>query len=335
MSFKKFPAIYVEQDVKQEKRVQNLLKKFKNIPEIPVSHYGEVFNRRRQNFRLQKQKPSLILAKKHGTFLNPIPKSYGIGAEINYYFSHFLNCPFDCKYCFLQGLYQSANFVLFVNFEEFQNAILETIQQHQGKTITFFSGYDGDSMAMDPLTNFAEEFCAFFKNYPLAEIEFRTKSSYIKPLLKQDPAKNIVVAYTLSPKAIIENFEPKTPSLEKRVQCLQKLQDHGYDVGLRFDPVIYHKDFEKTYDEFFQYVFENLDLGKIHSITLGSFRLPKGIYKQMKKNDPKNPLLATCFESGKELVSYGEIVENKLKQFCRSKILSYVSNQLLFCCESS
>ena len=33
------------------------------------------------------------------------------------------NCIYDCRYCFLQGMYSSANFVLFVNFEEGKSLI--------------------------------------------------------------------------------------------------------------------------------------------------------------------------------------------------------------------
>ena len=29
------------------------------------------------------------------------------------------NCLFDCRYCFLQGMYNSSNFVIFVNYEDF------------------------------------------------------------------------------------------------------------------------------------------------------------------------------------------------------------------------
>ena len=42
------------------------------------------------------------------------PDNFTIGFKKNYYFSHMLNCIYDCKYCFLQGMYNSANYVLFI-----------------------------------------------------------------------------------------------------------------------------------------------------------------------------------------------------------------------------
>ena len=35
--------------------------------------------------------------------VHPVPATYGIGGDENYYFSHMLNCLYDCRYCFLQG----------------------------------------------------------------------------------------------------------------------------------------------------------------------------------------------------------------------------------------
>ena len=43
-----------------------------------------------------------------------------------------LNCIYDCKYCFLQGMFRSANFVIFVNYESFMNEIM-----HDDITWTF------------------------------------------------------------------------------------------------------------------------------------------------------------------------------------------------------
>ena len=50
------------------------------------------------------------------------------------------NCIYDCKYCFLQGLYSSANYLVFVNYEDFLNQIKNLVTRNKGKSITFFSG---------------------------------------------------------------------------------------------------------------------------------------------------------------------------------------------------
>ena len=168
-------TIYVEEGVRQHPRTNAILSRFKNARQIICERYGEVFNRKAQNFRLQKQQPALILAKKHGGFVHPAPENYGIGAPRNYYFSHMLNCLYDCRYCFLQGMYRSANYVLFVNYEAFQEDILMICRESPQDGIHFFSGYDCDSLALEPVTRFAGEFLPFFAGLTNAWLELRTK----------------------------------------------------------------------------------------------------------------------------------------------------------------
>ena len=81
-------TIYFEEQVADHPRTLNLFKRFSQAVRIPCSHYKEVFNPSGQNFRLQKKKPALILAKNSGKLVHPVPATYGIGGEENYYFSH-------------------------------------------------------------------------------------------------------------------------------------------------------------------------------------------------------------------------------------------------------
>ena len=68
---------------------------------------------------LKKNKPSMILAKKNKNFLLETPKKFTLGGKKNYYISHMYNCIFDFQYCYLQGMFNSANYVIFVNYESF------------------------------------------------------------------------------------------------------------------------------------------------------------------------------------------------------------------------
>ncbi len=109
-----FSLIYIENSLIDHPVVEKLRKRFNTIPHVLIERYTQVFNSHNQNFRLQKALPALILAQKHARFLLETPPNYSIGSSKNYYFSHLMNCPFDCRYCFLQGMYTSAHFVFFV-----------------------------------------------------------------------------------------------------------------------------------------------------------------------------------------------------------------------------
>lgn len=325
-----FQNLYIEREILDHPKTQALKERFPNIPHIACGSYQEIFNRKSQNFRLQKLSPSLILAKKSSRLILPVPEGYHLGGHLHFYFSHMLNCIFDCRYCFLQGMYRSANYVLFVNFEDFKAAIKQTIAEHPDKNLYFFSGYDCDSLALEPITQFAKEFLPFFSDRPKAYLELRTKSIQITSLLKHPVLANIIIAYTLSPDEIIKSLENKTPSLKKRLEALQKLQEKGWSIGLRFDPLIYSDDYERMYGQFFKQVFSELDQQKIHSITLGVFRLPKPFFKTISSLYPEEKLFAHSLDEEATSVSYLPKIKEVLFDYCKSEIERYVSPSLLF-----
>ena len=56
--------IYVEEEIQNHPRTLLIRGRFPDDEVVSCARYGEVFNRRAQSFRLQKRRPSLILAKK-------------------------------------------------------------------------------------------------------------------------------------------------------------------------------------------------------------------------------------------------------------------------------
>jgi spore photoproduct lyase len=191
-----FSRIYIENNIRSHPRVTAILKRFPDSVHISCEKYGEVFNRKAQNFRLQKIQPALILAEKRTNHILPAPEEYGIGGLHNYYFSHMLNCLYDCRYCFLQGMYRSANYVLFVNYEDFARELKTVSKLHVEDGCHFFSGYDCDSLALDPITGFLDFILPVFADLPETLLELRTKSTQLRKLLYTDPLDKCVVAFS-------------------------------------------------------------------------------------------------------------------------------------------
>ena len=96
-------TIYIEKEIRKHPRTLDILSKFRNVRTIAIDRYGEVFNRKNQNFRIQKKNPCLILAKKHKGFVLPAPEGFGIGSSKNYYFSHMYNCIYAVSYTHLRA----------------------------------------------------------------------------------------------------------------------------------------------------------------------------------------------------------------------------------------
>ena len=325
-------TIYIEEKILPHPRVLEIIKRFPQARAITCDRYGEVFNPKAQNFRLQKQKPALILAEKYRHFTMPAPLGYGIGASKNYYFSHMLNCLYDCRYCFLQGMYQSANYVLFVNYEDFQAEIQQRSVETPNEPVHFFSGYDCDSLALEPVTGFAEHFLPVFKQIPNAWLELRTKSTQVRSLLNTEAFDRCIVAFSLNPEEIATKVEAKTPPLERRLEALCKVQAHGWQVGLRFDPIIYQTGYQQQYQRLFEQVFSKINLDQLHSVSLGVFRLPESYFKKVHKLYPEERLFLSPFDHQQGMVSYKKDLEQEIMAYCSEQLLRYISKSQFFPC---
>lgn len=330
-----FDLIYTEAEIIDHARTRAILDRFPDAQVVPCDRYGEVFNRAAQNFRLQKRRPALILAHKAGKRVLAAPSGYGIGSEQNFYFSHMLNCLYDCRYCFLQGMYRSAHMVLFVNYEDFQQDIATQIQATGPDAPYFFSGYDCDSLAMEGITHFTTEFLPFFAAHPQAYFELRTKSIRTKTLLATQALPNCVVAFSMTPPALADKFETGAPSVARRLEAIVALQECGWPIGLRFDPLIYDRDYQLRYRDLFAQVFAQVRLDNLHSVSLGQFRLPRDIYKTMYRLYPDEKLLAYGLEEKDGMVSYHSALARQLHDFCAETLLGYIPSDIFFPCPST
>ncbi len=262
-------TIFFEEQISNHPTTERIRKALPRSTWVPIERYQELFNKRHQNFRLQKKNPALILAKKHENFVLPVPSGFGMDSHKNFYFSHMYNCLYDCKYCFLQGLYSSANFVLFVNYEDFFHSISEKIAEYKGKSLTFFSGYDCDSLAFDKLSGFADHALTFFETFPNVELELRTKSIAINSLLRRKPLDNCIVAFSLSPSEIAKSMDSKAPNINRRIYAIKQLAEAGWKIGLRFDPLIYTSNWKNLYSSLFEEILNGLNPSMLHSISYG------------------------------------------------------------------
>ena len=330
-----FDLIYAEAAILDHPRTRSIRKRYPAAQLVSCARYGEVFNRAAQNFRLQKRRPALILAHKAGKRVLPAPSGYGIGSEKNYYFSHMLNCLYDCRYCFLQGMYRSAHMVLFVNYEDFQTDIAAQIVASGPETPYFFSGYDCDSLAMEGITDFTAEFLPFFAAHPQAHFELRTKSIRTKTLLAAEALRNCVVAFSMTPPTIAAQFEAGTPPVARRLEAIAALQERGWPIGLRFDPLVYDRDYQRRYLDLFAQVFATIKIENLHSVSLGQFRLPREIYKSMHKLYPDEKLLAYGLQEKDGMVSYHSDLARQLHDFCAGALLNYIPAAIFFPCPST
>jgi spore photoproduct lyase len=229
-------------------------------------------------------------------------------------------------------MYSSANYVLFVNYEDFFEAISDTIYENTDKSMTFFSGYDCDSLAFEKITGFAEKALEFFTNFSSVELELRTKSIVSETFLNRSPISNCVVAYSLSPSNVAAILDNKAPSIDRRINVLQKLAKNGWPVGLRFDPLIYCSGWEKLYSELINKIFKDINIDQVHSVSHGPLRYPKEMYKKITSLYPDDKLFSFPMEAKDGIVSYGKEIEEEMSSFLQSELEKYTTRNKIFRC---
>jgi spore photoproduct lyase len=329
-------TVYVEDAVGEHPRTLEVLRRLPRATVIPCRHYGELFNAHNQSFRLQKRNPSLILARKEGERLHAVPAGFGVGGAPNVYFSHLLNCPYDCRYCFLQGMFRSASYVLFVDYEEFFSAIREharaALAADPAAQPWYFSGYDCDSLALDGLTGFAPAALETFAELPGAWLELRTKSTQLSALWSSRVLENVVVAYSLSPATLAATAETGTPGLPRRLAALQRLSAAGWKVGLRFDPVLWFEDAPLRYLQLLDQVAAAVPEQSVHSVSLGTFRLPRDFARTIGRMHPQDPLLAAAAYEEEGSLTYDPRVREALVDPLQERIVELWGEERFYPC---
>ena len=91
--------------------------------------------------------------------------------------------------------------------------------------------------------------------------------------MKIKPSNNIIIAYSMNPQSIIQEFEQKTPNFQRRLDSLKRIQNNGWKIGLRFDPIFISEKNIKDYYDFVEKIFSTLKGSLVHSVTIGRFRM--------------------------------------------------------------
>lgn len=285
--------IYLESKAKAYPLTKSILQKLPQAEILEIDHYKNIFDKQ---IGSQKLAPALILAKQDHIPLLPVPPEYGYPGKA-FFFKTSLNCVFDCEYCYLKGNFKTDYPVIFVNYEEIQNAIKSQIQSlrsegYQGQITLYASNYS-DLQGLDAISAFNQHFFPFMEQFEGVLMETRTKSWNISSILSANqgvPPRNTEISFSLNPQSIIEQYEKGTAPLTKRIAAIQALLSRGYKVGLRFLPLLPVENYEKLYTELLELVKKEIDLKQIHSLFIASLIYNQGDFKQMQKRNPNSEL---------------------------------------------
>ncbi|WP_448975426.1 spore photoproduct lyase family protein [Oribacterium sp.] len=331
-----FQHIYVEEAILQSPDVERVLRKFPKAKVIPIKHYKDVFNRKKQGRLAQSRSRKLILAKKEGQRLYDGAVVCQDFSESHFcYTSLLMNCPFHCAYCYLQGMYPSSNLVMFLNLEDYFSDCRKWIAE-KGSLYLCIS-YDTDLLAMEGIYPYVEEFARFLNQENALRIEVRTKAGgeglwrkMQKLPLSSEGRKRMIFAFTLSPEEIIEEAEEGSARLSSRIFAIQKALEEGYLVRLCFDPMIYHPRWKELYSDLLQEVFEKIPMEQIHDCSVGSFRISESYLKAMGKALPSSPHTQFPYENTGGYYHYPKELMEEMEGFLYSRLQEKLPKEKIF-----
>lgn len=329
-----FSHIYVEKEAYNYAITDEIINRLTaNRPEsniVRIDRYMDLFGRTHQCFSTQKQSPAVILAVKHGNFIYPgAPVCQSFGNCHFYYTSFAMNCPFDCEYCFLQGMYPSANLVIFVNLEDYFSELHRLLEQHP---VYLCISYDTDLLALERITGFLSHFLKFAASEPELLTEIRTKSAAPLPWdnsLPEELKQRIILAYTLSPETVQQHCEHHTAPLTARFSAIRKAAELGFPIRLCFDPLLYLPDFEQIYSDFCHQTQTALQDISILDASIGCFRISDSYLKQMRKNRPDSALLQFPFENRNHVCDYGHRGKEMIR-FVQTQLEQWISKEKIY-----
>lgn len=325
----RFRALYIEEAALDYPLSDAIRQLISSCPVIFCRSYKEILNRPRQDIILQKSWPALILAVKKPPFIYP-------GAEPcqNFGYSQFLyanlatGCPFDCEYCFLQGLNSSGDIVIYVNTDDIFAAVKDA---KSADSLYLALSHDSDLIALyNTIPQFILKMHIFSKDNPNITVEIRTKSAVARIYREINPLPNLIIGFTLSPQPVIERYENKTPSLQARLKAVSEAVEQGFKVRLCFDPVFINDTVDSFYERFFDEVFSKLDPTQIHDVSYGFFRLTNEHFRRIRKNRPCASFLSESLVDEDRLITYEAPQRQKTAAKHLEQIGRYINSQKIY-----
>jgi len=283
-------SVWIERGEEQSALARRLRAR---LPNTPTQVTDELLAAEPHDFGAGKRR--LVVQRHQGSFLHHCPAGTTGMVCCNYLVVNFAsNCPFDCSYCFLQD-YLSNNPAtkVFTNVADGLAEIDGVLRAHPERAFRIGTGELTDSLALDHLTDLSCELVPFFAERANAVLELKTKSDCIDNLLHLDPKERVVVSWSVNAASIIAAEEAGTIPLEARLTAAARVQAAGYKVGLHFDPLIAHDDWETGYRDAIDAIFRRLETQRIAWVSLGSLRMTARLKAAIKARPQRGPLLTS------------------------------------------
>ena len=320
----RFTHIYVEERAEEYPLTQKILAKLNGADVIKIRHYKDVFDRKRQNAPLQKEHKALIIAVRDGSrIFKGAPVCQSMGQKNFYYASSMMNCPFDCEYCYLKGMYPSSNMVVFVNLEDYRKDVEEKLKEGP---VYVCASYDTDLLALNGLTGHADFWRDMARSHDDLLVELRTKAAVVVT----DNISNVIYAFTLSPVEVVERYERHTASVDARISAASRAVENGAKVRLCFDPVIRIPEWKDAYKKLIDDAASGIGFDRLTDVSVGTFRISADYLTRMRKAYPDSEIAWYPYFIKDGVAQYEPGLDKDMQEYVCGLIGEYTGREKIF-----
>lgn len=185
-------------------------------------------------------------------------------------------CFYQCDWCYLKLTYRAAYPFISIKAE------YDRIKQHlakrieaAGRPIIFNSGEMADSLALDHLTRAGREFIPWFGRSENGYLFMLTKGDNVDDILNLPHDGHTIVAWSMNNAAVSRKYEIGAPTFERRLAAARKVEEAGYPLRIRLDPIVPFNGWKEAYADTIREIFSEVSPERI---TLGTLRFEKGFY---------------------------------------------------------
>ena len=258
-------------------------------------------------------------------------------------------CFYLCDWCYLKITFRANRcfITIYVQYDKIKRQIKKRLKATKEEVI-FNSGEMADSLALDHLTGAGREFIPFFGKTKNGYLFMLTKSDNVDNILDLDHNGHTIIAFSMNEPGVSRKFEIGAPTFQRRLTAARKVQDAGYPLRIRLDPIIPFDGWREGYAKTIECIFSQVSPERV---TLGTLRFEKAFYNMRNSiftTGPKLPEMVDTmvpmfepkvFPGGKApktgKYSFNEATRTEIFRFVIEEIRKYSDCRIALCKESA
>ncbi len=226
------------------RRIYEYFSQYKEIERIEMKSSkikGNIPGDTMQNYYKEGKKTLVVGLKKGNVFQSCKPSAH-------YQLPLVSGCTGGCQYCYLNtNLGDKPYMKVNVNIDDILHQAEEYIHQRLPEETIFEGAATSDPVPIEPYTDLLKYTIEYFGRKDHAGFRFVTKFTDVDTLLDAKHNGHTQIRFTLNTNRVIQEYESRTPSMEKRIEACKKIISAGYPTGFILAPIFIYEGWKDDY----------------------------------------------------------------------------------------